>query len=772
MSSDRRKPHRKARSVTTRDRPMKKLRLYWLAVALPFALAVLVGISPLPLRTALQNLVFDNYQRLSPRIYDPASPVRIIDIDDESLKRYGRQWPWPRTQLAAFVDFLKAHGALAIGFDFLFAEPDQMGIAELIRGEPRERAIALVAQELDRTGTYDQAFAKSLSDAPVVLGAALVNGSAQAIAPPGTAEEEALLPVKAGFSHAGDDPLLFLHGFQASIAPIKVLADRAAGIGALNWVPDRDRVVRQVPLLFALRDEIVPSLAAEALRLAQEDGASYFIKSSNASGETAFGAKTGIVALRIGKLVVNTQPHGDVRVRFTRHELRRFIPAWKLIDNEVDPAEIENKIIFIGSSAAALGDMVTTPLDASVPGVEIHAQLLEHILDGESLVRPDIAGGVEMLAMALLSLIMIFALPFVPALVGASIGGFCVAAMVGGSWWAFTRKGLLIDPVFPSLSAGAVFLTGVLALYALKQSQERHVRQAFGRFVSPAVVHRLAENPDRLILGGENRELTLLFCDLRAFTTLSEGFDAHGLTRFLNEYLTPMTDVVLDHGGTVDKYMGDAIMAFWNAPLDDAEHARNSAIAALAMRAELAKLNERWQAKAAGENKTFPVVRFGIGLNTGVCCVGNLGSTRRFDYSAIGDDVNVASRLEGATKFLGVDIAANGATRDEAPSLAWLEIDKVLVKGKTLPIVAYTLVGDERVAESPGFKALAGTHQAMLDCFRGRAFDKALALAEEAASLAPAEIAGLYAFYRARIRALLARPPGEDWSPVLELEEK
>jgi adenylate cyclase len=298
------------------------------------------------------------------------------------------------------------------------------------------------------------------------------------------------------------------------------------------------------------------------------------------------------------------------------------------------------------------------------------------------------------------------------------------------------------------------------------------VRQAFGRFVSPAVVQRLAENPDKLILGGENRELTLLFCDLRSFTTISEKFDAHGLTRFLNEYLTPMTDVVLDHGGTVDKYMGDAIMAFWNAPLDDPDHARNSAMAALAMRAALATLNARWQAEAAAQDKPFPKVRFGVGLNTGVCCVGNLGSTRRFDYSAIGDDVNVASRLEGATKILGVDIAANEATRDEAPDLAWLEIDKVVVKGKSLPVTAYALVGDEGVARSERFKALAEVHEAMLDAFRCRAFDKALELAEKASTLAPAEIAGLYAFYRARIIDALEALPGEDWSPVLTLEEK
>ena len=368
---------------------------------------------------------------MTPRVYDPASPVRIVDIDDESLKRYGRQWPWPRSQLAAFVNFLKSHGALAIGFDFLFAESDQMGIAELIRGQPREKALSLIADELEKNGTYDEVFANALGEAPAVLGTVLVNGSSQARIPQSEIDSRGTLPIKAGFAHAGDDPLLFLYGFDSSVPPIKILTDKAPGIGALNWVPDHDRVIRQVPLAFGFKDKIVPSLAAETLRLAQEEGASYFIKSSNASGETAFGAQTGIVAIRIGGVVVNTQPRGDVRIRFTKHDERRFIPAWKLIANEVEPSEIENKIIFIGSSAAALGDMVTTPLDASVPGVEMHAQLLEHILTGQSLVRPDIADGIELVAMIVLSLILMFVLPFLSSLLAAAIGGLGVAAMVG-----------------------------------------------------------------------------------------------------------------------------------------------------------------------------------------------------------------------------------------------------------------------------------------------------------------------------------------------------
>jgi len=213
-------------------------------------------------------------------------------------------------------------------------------------------------------------------------------------------------------------------------------------------------------------------------------------------------------------------------------------------------------------------------------------------------------------------------------------------------------------------------------------------------------------------------------------------------------------------------------MAFWNAPLDDPDHARNAASAALAMRAELAKLNERWQERAAAENKIFPIVRFGVGLNTGMCCVGNLGSVLKFNYSCIGDDVNVASRLEGATKFFGIDIAANETTRNEAPELAWIEVDQVLVKGKTVPIGVHALVGDATYAQSEGFKSFASTHAAMLAAFRARDFQKALALADEAASMAVAEIKDLYAFFRARIGELLTSPPGDDWTSVLRLEEK
>jgi adenylate cyclase len=263
-----------------------------------------------------------------------------------------------------------------------------------------------------------------------------------------------------------------------------------------------------------------------------------------------------------------------------------------------------------------------------------------------------------------------------------------------------------------------------------------------------------------------------MFCDLRSFTTLSEGMSALELTKFLNDYLTPMTDAVLDGKGTVDKYMGDAIMAFWNAPLDDAAHGANAARTALRMRALLKSLNEGWRREADAAGKPFVEVKFGIGLNTGECCVGNLGSSRRFDYSAIGDQVNVASRLESASKFFGADIVASESTVREAPGFAWLEIDSVIFKNKTLPVAVYTLLGDETYAATPAFRELERAHAALLDAYRARRFDDARRHVACAAELAPEPVRGLYRFYDERLAGLSAASLSESWRPTVALDEK
>ena len=362
--------------------------------------------------------------------------------------------------------------------------------------------------------------------------------------------------------------------------PLPELAQHAAGIGFLNWRPDDDRVVRRVPLILNVNGALQPSLAMEALRVAQ--GAStYIVKSLNASGETAFGQEYGVVAIRNGDLTIPTDAAGDVRVYLAQADPRRSIPAWKALEPGADLSDLRGKIVFFGASAPLLSDIVATPLSRSMPGVEAHAQIVEQLLSGQTLRRPDWAPSAEWMATAVICAALVATTwilgPYLAALVYAAV----LAAIVAVSWFAFSRHGLLIEPTYPAFSAAAVYFTGVSTLYAVKRHQERAIRSAFGRFVSPAVVARLAEMPGALELGGLQRELTLLFCDIRSFTTISEGFNASELTHFLNEYLTPMTDAILDRLGTVDKYMGDAIMAFWNAPLDDPDHAAHAVESAL-----------------------------------------------------------------------------------------------------------------------------------------------------------------------------------------------
>jgi adenylate cyclase len=731
-----------------------------LVVVLAYALTLAIGSLLGSFRGNIENLVFDQFQRWGPRPYNFDQPVRIVDIDDESIRLLGR-WPWPRRTMAELVEALTKANVAAIGFDILFSEKDQLSGDVKACGQG-SGARADETSKCEERVDGDVAFAHAIVGKPIVLGAFLT---------PTQKGAQSSLKTKAAFSFVGDETASsFLAPLNGALVPIPALADAASGLGFLNWLPDNDRVVRRVPLMLSLNDQIQPSLTMETLRVAQ-GAPGYVVKSTTAYGNTA-GKSERLEAIKDGDVVVPVQADGQLRVWFAKSDPRRSIPAWKVLRPDADLFDLAGKIVFVGSSASLLSDIVATPLDPSTPGVEAHAQLTEQILSGVTLQRPDWAPGAEFVAGAVASLAIAAILPFVPFYWTALVGAAAASLTAYLSWFAFTRHGVLIDPVIPSLSAGFVFLAGVGQLFGQKRHQVAEIRDAFGRYVSPAVVARLAEHPDQLELGGQQRELTLMFCDIRSFTTLSEGLTAVELATFLNEYLSPLTDIILNEEGTVDKYMGDAIMAFWNAPLDDPDHGIHGVRAALKMREALVRLNADWKERAEGAGRVFHQVKFGIGLNTGECSVGNMGSVQRFDYSALGDEVNIASRLEGSSKQFGVDIVASAATRDLAPEFAWLEIDHVKLKNKTRSVALYALAGGEAYAQSDEFRHLLALHDDILRAYRARNFLAAKQMTADAVQFAPAEVVGLYHYHQKRFAVLAEQELPESWTPMISLEEK
>jgi adenylate cyclase len=705
---------------------------------------------------ALRLVAFDYYQRLEPQAYDPALPVRIVDIDEESLARVG-QWPWPRTIVADLLNRLISDGAATVAFDILFAEPDQTSPEQFVKRLTPEEAKLLEPLVASRQ-SHDAILASAIENTPTVLSVLLTNS---ATATP--------VPVKAGMAIAGDDPRPFIPAFAGSSNNLPALEEAAAGIGAINWIPDRDQVVRRLPLVFRVGDELVPTLITEALRVAQ--GAStYILKASNASGETAFGASTGLNHIKVGALEIPTNADGEVLLQFRPSNPSAFVPAWTVLAGTYDPNEIAGKIVLVGSSAAGLNDLQATPLDAALPGVEVQAQAIEHLLSGRSLTRPDDALALEVLFVLIVGTMLAVILPRISAGASSLLGALVIIAIVLGAWLSYRYAGLLLDPTYPAMAIIALVGSATLYIYRRVEQQRGEVRRAFGHYVSPAVVDELIANPDRLELGGEVRELTLLFCDVRNFTSISERLTAHELTQFINNLLSPLSEIILKHRGTIDKYMGDAIMAFWNAPLDDPEHHRSASLAALDMAAKMGDLNREWRSEAEKADRPFNPVAIGIGINSGNCCVGNLGSSIRFDYSAIGDDVNLASRVEGLSKVYGLTIVLGESTATNCGQPV-IELDMIRVKGRLEPSRLYTLQGS--LAASPdGLRRLVPGHEAMLAAYRARDWegaDAAIAACREAG--VPA-LEKFYGIYQSRIAVWREQPPPADWDGVFTATEK
>ena len=722
-----------------------------ICILLLFALIGLRFWDPPPLQE-LRLRTFDTYQKFAPRQEMPNSPAVILDIDEQSLTAFG-QWPWPRTLIADVVSKLSKLGVAAIAFDIIFAEPDRVSpglVAKALPDLDEE-----TRDKLRQLPSTDQVLAGAMRQSPVILGQSLVH-----VPDPQTQSR----PPTSRLATLGADPSPFVWTGPGLVQNVPELESAAAGRGVLTIVPEADGIVRRVPLIMKAQGALVPSLVMELLRVVTQRGA-ILVKTDAA----------GVESVAVPPLVLPTDPHGQLWIHFRRHDPQQFISMKDLLEGRVDPARIAGKLALIGTSAVGFNDLKPTPVEGAMPGVEIHAQILESALTGSVLDRPSYAMLAEVAVAVLISAAIIAFAPIVSASIVLGMGGAVALSLVGVSAYYYANLNLL-DFTFPWLCTFSIYIALIFINYFREQNQRRQIRSAFGQYLAPALVEQLAHSPEKLVLGGEDREMSILFSDVRGFTSISELYkaDPQGLTTLMNRLLTPLTNAIIEHNGTIDKYMGDAVMAFWNAPLDDPDHEINACESALEMIGRLDRLNRERQDEAKNTGQRFIPFRIGIGINTGRCVVGNLGSDLRFNYSVLGDPVNVASRLEGQTKYYGVPVIIGSLTAERAKGkFATLEVDLITVKGKSEPEAIHTVLGREEVLGDIRFQELRKVYGAMLYSYRSRDWEGALEALQACRSLDyNFGLDGLLDLYRARIQAFAEVAPPCDWNGVFVAETK
>jgi adenylate cyclase len=728
--------------------------------------AALLQITQPPIFETVSLSLFDAYQRAKPREYTPM-PVRIIDIDEESLDRFG-QWPWPRTQIAALVERLMEAGAAAIAFDIVFAEPDRTSpakIAEILASNPEatESYESIVGLK-----DHDEVLAEIFERAPVVAGV-ILNHSPSTEATP--------FQTKSGVAYGGSDPRPRLKAYRGVIGNLQNLQKAATGAGNISIVGDNDRIVRRLQLVSRIGDQILPALSLEALRVALGQS-SLTVRMSDASGEVFLGGAAEVTALKVGPFEAPTNESGEMWLHFTEHQPQRSIPAWRFLttgeEHDAPIDDIQGFIVFVGTSAAGLRDIIATPMRPYEAGVQVHAQAVEQIMTGSFLNRPGWAAGAELAILFAAGLALVASLPTIGAIWGAVLAFALMLTVCLGSWYAFAAQTTLLNPIYIAVGILAVYISLTGWRFFRSERDRAAVRGAFNRYLSPAMVEQIAADPSKLALGGEMRDITLLFSDIRGFTAMSEHMDPQELTNLLNRFMTPMTGALLDHDATIDKYIGDAIMAFWNAPIDQRDHETLAARAALDMLRELEDANEEIKSESQFLSASPDGLRMGVGVNTGPCCVGNMGSDQRFAYSAIGDAVNLASRLEGLTKAYGVDIIMGESTAKALEGFALIEIDLIQVVGRTQPERIFALLGDETFAAANGYPEFLALHNKALAAYRAQTWPDAITIFARAKEAAPStpDLNKLYAVYLERIDDYEGRLPMLDWDGVFVATKK
>jgi adenylate cyclase len=724
-----------------------------------FAIAVSIAIrvaDPTPI-ASLRDQTFDFFQRLTPRTYGDL-PVRVVDIDDASLTDIG-QWPWPRTRLAALVQRLADLGAATVALDIILAEPDRTSpsrLAETLELPSPQRQQELTGL-LNGLPDHDAVLAEAIRGAPVVLGYASTER------PNGQRPSR-----KSGYATAGANPATFLPAFGGAVTSLPILDAAAKGAGSLSLGPRNDSgVVRRLPLVFSDGQHLYSGLVLEALRVAQ-GASSVTVRSTGASGESP-GGSPATVDLRVGDFRVPLTAHGELMLHYDHNRPQRYVSARDVLDpakaDAVRPL-IEGQIVFVGASASGLLDQRVTALGQVVPGVSIHAQAAEQILAQDFLHRPDWADGLEALATIGFCLLVSFLLLTLSARYAAAVITLVNAAILGGAWLAFSELRLLIDPIFAVLSASILYFAITAILYFTTDRDKRFVREAFGRYLAPELLAELEQSHDKLKLGGELRDMTIMFMDVRDFTPISEVLTAEELIGFLNALFSPLTDAIQAEKGTVDKYIGDSVMAFWNAPVSVPDHAAHACRAALAMARTVDRMNAEDAFGFADRGSPHLKVKIGIGLNTGEACVGNMGSERRFNYSVVGDAVNIAARIESSCKAVGANLLVSEDTARAAPGFAFLEAGAVPLKGKSNAVKLFGLVGDEAYAATPAFRRLAEEHARLIAAVAAQDRAKSLEALLSCRALSSKDLVPFYDAFMKSIRDFPAPAEAMERAPM------
>ena len=724
-----------------------------------FALLHVSNVLHLQVLERLDNIIYDTRLRATmPRTLDER--IVIVDIDEKSLAEHGR-WPWSRNKMADLANILLRDQEIQVlGFDVVFAEKDESsGLKNLEEFKTKylasNQALSQAIETLKPSLDYDQIFADSLKDRNVVLGYFFLRddeASTNGALPQPSLAEGKFQGQYVNFMEAT--------GFGANL---EVLQQNARAAGHFNPDPDVDGISRKVPMLIKYKGNMYESLSVAVARSALNPKGAMRVEAGYADG-TGDDQYSGLEWLQLGnhKIPVDENVSALIPYRGPQGSFQ-YISATDVLNNKVNQADLNNKIVLLGTTAAGLMDLRATPVQNIYAGVEIHANMIAGILDNNIKEHPAYMLGAEFLLLLIVGLFLAMILPSLSPLWATIVTLVTTVLVVALNLSAWQYANLVMPLAAILVMIASIYFINMSYGFFVESRGKRQLAGLFGQYVPPELVDEMAKNPQAFSLEGESRDMTVLFSDVRGFTTISEGLDPKELTQLMNAFLTPMTHVIHHNRGTIDKYMGDAIMAFWGAPLSDKEHAKHALNSAMGMIEALGQLQQDFAAKG------WPPINIGVGLNTGEMIVGNMGSEFRMAYTIMGDAVNLGSRLESLTKNYGVQIIVSEFTKAQVPDFVYRELDNVRVKGKDKPVAIFEPICEEAQLEKDTKDNLKLYREA-LKLYRSQSWDLAEIQLINLQKLEPQRY--VYEMYIKRIAYFRANPPGSDWDGVFNFETK